>query len=391
MIGQARTAGATWLSGTRGLVILICLLLGVSGCTLTARKQVTSDLTITEKATASALVAIVSGPTAGPSLARLVAATARPDEDIDVLQGGAAAAVLTAADAPAPATVAVPGKPAAPGAGATSFQWAEYRRSLARWQGEVSEARKDAAARTREALGAWVSGLGIAEKVSRLPAPTRAQDGLAGECAAAASTVAGLGQAAGASFGSRRVILLYASSLDGTLPAGELTGDDVIVVTSALPSAQAVGAAQASLLAAGAARASILGPESTAAQLSQLVTLGLSQNVTSETLSGTALFANDSAQLLPGATRVLLPVIEPLRNPGATAVINGYASATGSSQRNYLLSYARAAAVAAFFEARGVPASCLSIVGHGASDLVASGPSGANRRVVVVIEEPAAP
>jgi outer membrane protein OmpA-like peptidoglycan-associated protein len=46
--------------------------------------------------------------------------------------------------------------------------------------------------------------------------------------------------------------------------------------------------------------------------------------------------------------------------------------------------------VAAFFEACGVPASSLDIVGHGASGLVAPGAAGANRRVVVTVEEPAA-
>jgi outer membrane protein OmpA-like peptidoglycan-associated protein len=43
--------------------------------------------------------------------------------------------------------------------------------------------------------------------------------------------------------------------------------------------------------------------------------------------------------------------------------------------------------VAAFFEAHGVPPSALVVVGHGATDLVAPGPSAANRRVVVVIDE----
>jgi OOP family OmpA-OmpF porin len=109
-----------------------------------------------------------------------------------------------------------------------------------------------------------------------------------------------------------------------------------------------------------------------------------------ETLSGAALFANDSAQLTPGAARVLTPLMAPLREAGAAAVINGYASTPGSSEVNYHLSYARAAAVAAFLEARGIPASSLEVIGHGATDLVAAGPSAANRRVVVVIEEPAA-
>jgi len=45
--------------------------------------------------------------------------------------------------------------------------------------------------------------------------------------------------------------------------------------------------------------------------------------------------------------------------------------------------------VAAFLETHGIPASSLAIVGHGSSDLTAAGPSAANRRVVVVIKQPA--
>jgi outer membrane protein OmpA-like peptidoglycan-associated protein len=44
--------------------------------------------------------------------------------------------------------------------------------------------------------------------------------------------------------------------------------------------------------------------------------------------------------------------------------------------------------VASFFESHGIPASALIIAGHGASDLVRAGNSGANRRVTVVIERP---
>jgi outer membrane protein OmpA-like peptidoglycan-associated protein len=44
--------------------------------------------------------------------------------------------------------------------------------------------------------------------------------------------------------------------------------------------------------------------------------------------------------------------------------------------------------VASFFESHGIPASALIIAGHGASDLVSAGNSGANRRVTVVIERP---
>jgi outer membrane protein OmpA-like peptidoglycan-associated protein len=380
-------------AGTRGLAALVCLLLGVSGCTLTARKAAASHITVTERIAYSALVTVVSDARAEPSLERLVAATARPGEDIDVLRAGPTATVLAAASSPPPAKVVVPGRPAAVGADATSFQQAEYRRSLTRWHSQIASATQTVATRTNAALAAWTGALGISEKVSHLPRLSSSVNSLgsmANECSVAASALAGLNQAAGATFGDRRVVLLYAASLDGTLPAGELTGDDVIVVTSFLPTAAAISTAQADLLTAGATRATIFSPEFTAAQLSQAVTLGLSQKVVTETLSGAALFANDSAQLAPEAARVLTPLIAPLREAGVAAVINGYASIPGSSQVNYLLSYARAAAVAAFLEARGISASSLEIVGHGATNLVAAGPSGANRRVVVVIEEPAA-
>lgn len=385
MTGRARVPRAGAAAALGGL------LLGLSGCTLSAAPHAGTHSTLTERATRSILVAVVSDSAAEPALARLVAATARPGEDVDVLRAGAAAAVLVAATAPPPARVSVPGRPAAPGPGATAFQQAGYRRSLARWRAEVASARRAVAAQTRARVAAWARGLGIAASAGRsgTVADLDRPAGLAGQSAIAASALASLNQAAGAGFGGRRVVLLYVPSLAGVVPPGELTGADVIVVTPDLPSAAAVGAAQASLLAAGASRAAILGPETTAGQLAQLVAAGLSQKMVTETLSGAALFANNSARLAPGAARVLAPLIAPLRRPGAAAVINGYASAPGTSQANYLLSYSRAAAVAGFLEAAGIPASSLVIVGHGASDLVAAGSSGANRRVVVVIEEPA--
>jgi outer membrane protein OmpA-like peptidoglycan-associated protein len=379
---------ATW---TPRLAMLICLVIGVAGCTLGGRHPSGSGVTVTQRAAPSAFVAVVPGSAAGPSLARLIASTIRPGEDIDVLRAGATGAVLAAGSAPAPAVVTIPGRPVPPGDGATPFLEARYRQRVSLWQGELRGARSAVAVRTGAALAALVKILAIAGKVARLPSQTGPSASLAGECAVAASALAGLDQAAGASFGDRRVVVLYPLTLNGTLPAGELTGNDVIVVMPFLASAADLAAAQASLVAAGAARASIVGPEFSAAQLAELVTLGLSAKVVTESLSGTALFANDSARLLPGAIQVLTPVIALLREPGAAAVINGYASTPGDRQLNDELSYARAAAVAAFLEAHGVPASSLDVIGHGASDLVASGPSSANRRVVVVIEEPEVP
>ena len=199
--------------------------------------------------------------------------------------------------------------------------------------------------------------------------------------------MAGLAEA-GSHVGSRCVVVLYAASLSGSPSAGRLSGNNVIVITPVVPTAAAVSAAQAELLGAGASRAAVLGPEATPAQVYHLITAGLSQQAVTGTLSGQALFPNDSTALLPGATHVLAPLLALLRRPGATAVVNGYASATGSMSRNNTLSQARAAAVAAFFEAHGVSPSALLVAGHGATDLVAPGPSAANRRVVVVIDEP---
>jgi outer membrane protein OmpA-like peptidoglycan-associated protein len=100
------------------------------------------------------------------------------------------------------------------------------------------------------------------------------------------------------------------------------------------------------------------------------------------------LFANDGAALSPSAVAQLNPLLPQLRGAGVTAVINGFASTPGTALANYALSYGRASMVGSFFESHGVPASALIIVGHGASDLIAGGSSGANRRVTVVIERP---
>lgn len=383
-----RTAPAR--AGLTGLAVVTGLALGVSGCTLGARPPAARDVVVTERVAHSSLVAVVSGAAAGPSLARVAAATARPGEDIDVVRAGPRPTVLAVSSSPPPSRVDVPARPAAPGSGSTSFQQASYRRSLARWHTELGRATREAAARTRAAQAAWLRTLDLTARVSRPhgPDPARQSGSLAAESAAAASVLAGLDQASGAA--RRRVVLLYVQSLAGSLPAGELTGADVIVVTPFLPTAAAASSAQARLVAAGAAQAKVVGPEATGAQLTRLVALGLSHRVVTDTLSGAALFANDSARLMPAAGRVLRPLIAPLRQPGTMAVINGFASTTGHKRRNLLLSYSRAAAVAGWLESRGVPASSLDVVGHGATDLVAAGPSAANRRVVVTIEEPAA-
>jgi outer membrane protein OmpA-like peptidoglycan-associated protein len=371
-----------------------CLLVGLAGCTLSSRgRQDGPSVPLTEHVAPSLFVAVVPGPAlptnaTGQVLSGVMAASARPGEDVEILRAGTKPTVLAVADSPPPATVTIPGKPTAPNAGATSYQEAIYQNDLKLWEREVAAGRRAVVTRTNAAVSTWANGLGIAKRVSESPAAETGSGSLASECAAADSALAGLQEMDGGIFGSRRVIMLFANSLADVPALCELNGDDVIVVTTFLPSAMTASEIQADLLSVGAAWTIVLGPEATPSQLAQLVSVGLDQVTSTETLSGPALFANDSSVLLPNAVSEITPLLTPLHRPGAVAVINGYASTPGSAAENYLISYARAAAVAAFLEAHGIPASSLVVLGHGANDLIAPGPSGANRRVTVVIEEP---
>ena len=160
-------------------------------------------------------------------------------------------------------------------------------------------------------------------------------------------------------------------------------------MTSYLPTAADASAAQAALLEAGAAQAAVVGPSVTVGAAggagvgrAEPRRAGLATPV-----SEPVLFGNDSYALSGAAVRSLAQLLPRLKEPGATAVINGFASTPGTAEANYLLSYQRATAVAQFFEAHGVAASSLIIVGHGAADTVGPGDSAANRRVLVVVEE----
>jgi len=345
-------------------------------------------VTLTERVTPSMLVVVAAPGRTGQRIEQVVTATARPREDLNVIEADGRGRVVVASQSPAPAKVVVPGKPAPPANGASSYQEARYEKALARWRDELMAGRREVSSRTKADAGHWARTL-------RLPPMGTGQSSspavvtLDEECHLAASAVSGLIDQAGGRFGTKRVVLLDVRNLAGMPQRGELDGDDVIVLTSQWSDTEA-GAAQEDILAAGAARAAVLGPEVTLAQIDQLVIEGLSQHVVTEALSGRALFANNSSVLLPSAARILAPLVGLLRRPGASGIVNGYASTPGSAKHNQWLSECRATAVAGFLEARGVPRSSLQVVGHGASNLISSGASGDNRRVVVVIEEPAA-
>lgn len=342
-------------------------------------------IALTEKIPPSALVAVTGG--ADGTLLKILAATARPQEYLDIDRAGGTGQPI-ASVAPAPATVRIPARPDPPADGPTSFQEAGYQRRLRAWEAEEAAGQEAVATRTGQVTTAWIRGLLAEAADQERPDGDASAATLTAECALATSVLSGLVDQAGARF-SGRVLVLAVGSLDGMPPAGELDGDDVLVLVPFVPGAAAAAAAQQDLIAAGAVRAAVLGPEATPAQLAQIVADGLGTRQVTETVSGPALFANDSAVLLPGAAQVLAPLVARLDEPGVTAVVNGYASAPGSAGRNQQLSQERAAAVAGYLEAHGVSAAELFVVGHGASNLVASGSSGDNRRVVVVIEEPA--
>jgi outer membrane protein OmpA-like peptidoglycan-associated protein len=317
-----------------------------------------------------------------------VNATARPSEELTVLQAGAPPKLVLSSASPPPTIVVVPGKPTAPRGDQTSYQAAQYANRLKHWGGEVTAGRNAEAAQVHNALATWLDDLGLPAKLGQLADPPASAASLAAESAAAASVLAGLAEEHGNAFGSRRVVLLCTDDLASRPPAGELAGDTVLVITRSLPSVAAASEAQVNLLAAGAAQAAVVGPEVTGPQLASLVSAGLGKGGMHESASVPVLFANDSDALSAPAVAQLTALLPQLREAGITALINGFASTPGTILANYTLSYDRASAVASFFESRGVPASALIIVGHGANDLLATGSSGANRRVTVVIERP---
>ena len=347
-----------------------------------------SPVSISQDTPPSALIAVLDSGASGPAISGLVNATARSSEELTVLQAGAPPKIVISSASPPPATVVVPGKPTAPTGDQTSYQAAQYASRLKHWREEVTAGRNAEAAQVRDSLGAWLRGLSLPVKIGRLADPPASAASLAEESAAAASALAGLAEEHGNIFGNRRVVLLYTDDLATRPPAGELAGDTVYVITRSLPSAAAASAAQVNLLAARAAQAAVIGPEVTGPQLAALVSAGLGQGGVHEFASAPVLFANDNAALSPRAVDQLTALLPELREAGVTAMINGFASTPGSALANYALSYDRASVVASFFESHSIPASSLIIVGHGASDLIGAGSSGANRRVTVVIERP---
>lgn len=110
------------------------------------------------------------------------------------------------------------------------------------------------------------------------------------------------------------------------------------------------------------------------------------QTLRLDTLS---LFDIASAQLKPGATKVLINVLVNIKaKPGWLIVIAGHSDATGHAQKNQQLSLARAESVRNWIlNMSDIPAHCIAVQGYGASQPIASNETAAgrtaNRRVEI--------
>ena len=107
-------------------------------------------------------------------------------------------------------------------------------------------------------------------------------------------------------------------------------------------------------------------------------------------LPASVLFLPNRAVFLPGAGQIIDELARKLTvtYPRATAVIAGFTAAvTGPGPSAMALSRARAQAVAAYIEARGVSAGRLVIHGYGNQHQIPGGPA-RNRRVVVTLHVP---
>jgi OOP family OmpA-OmpF porin len=107
-------------------------------------------------------------------------------------------------------------------------------------------------------------------------------------------------------------------------------------------------------------------------------------------LPASVLFQANRAVLLPGAGQILDELARKLTvtYPRATAAVAGFTAAvSGPGPSALALSRARAQAVVAYLEARGVSASRLLVRGYGDQHQIPGG-SARNRRVVVTLHVP---
>jgi outer membrane protein OmpA-like peptidoglycan-associated protein len=356
--------------------------LTLAGCSLSAffDPMKAGHLPVSEHIAGTAVVAIAGNGVSGRSVSDVLAAAAQPSQYVDVVRAGRRPVVLAATRTSGPVTRSIAARPKPLHPGASSYQRNLYERDMATWRKARAQARRAVRADSARRARGQVRALRVPARPGL--APGSAAGDLGAECNAAARVIARLTSAAGQPFTGPRVAILYPVSLSGRLSSEELTGDAVIVVMPYLPAEKAVASAQLKLVEAGAIRVTVVGPEDTAGEVASLVSGGLRITTATQVLAGRLLFASGSAVPPPAAVPVLRRLLRLMLRPGATAIINGYASTPGTRRHNYLLSVGRARAVCQFLVKRRVPRLSIVVVGHGAI-----GPSARDQRVTVVVAE----
>ena len=317
----------------------------------------------------------------------LVAASARPREQVILTSRGGA--VLASSRAPASPTLQVPAPPAPPPSHPTSFQEARYRQAVRQYQGVVRRAGAALRRQQQQELATWAKSTVAKAEASPVPHSTQTAS-ISVDLGLAVSELSSLRQA-GVGYGAPAVIAIIGVNAATALsaPTAPASLESSTVVVDDFPGTTDEEAAwQASLVQGGAQKAVILTP-ATDNQLASVVEQGLDGAVT-DTLTS-VLFGLGRYQLQAAA----LPQLRQLRRlltvefPHATASINGYTDSLPAPGGNLRLSQRRAQAVEDWLVARGVAVGRLEAFGYGDTDPVAPNtPKGQplNRRVVVVID-----
>ncbi|MHB8190663.1 MAG: OmpA family protein [Ferrimicrobium sp.] len=360
------------------IAVSILMAVGLSACNATdlmAKKSaVQTTTTYTPIAKPSALVLQTTIPTPGSTFAAILKATTLSKESVFV-DG-------TSSTSPLPSAVAVPLRPPGAGPNATSFQTNNATTAIAQWHTTRAKDILVAQHSTQAALRSW------SEKVSQsIPTIVPVSAGTLASALANAQSDFVTEAQNGASVGPRVVVVATDNYTAPSLPAGSASQDTVIIVgpQGSSPSTVEIAQLDAQLISAGAIRV-VIAPSNDFSLITQSIIAGLRTTATEDSLAGSTLFANNSAVLSSSATGQLEPIANELvHNPNASAIVTGYASATGLPGANLSLSQLRAQSVANFITSAGVSPSRLYAIGEGATHFIAAPDSGLNRRVVIEI------
>lgn len=374
----------------RFMVMLGALVVGISSCGFMPAGPSQGALMLTLPVPRASVLIVITNPefpSAMRATGALVAATARPREQVIILKSSDGT-VLASSRAPDSPSIQVPAPPASPPSHPTSFQIARYQQALLHYRSTVLHARAVLHTRQRHELTVWAKSV-VAEAASR-PVLQRTQTVSVGsDLSAAVSDLSSLRQSGMGAFPCVIVIEGVTGAVARSVPS-PLTGlqASTVVVGDFSGTTDEEFAWQASLAQSGAARPVVLTPAADD-QLISVVQQGLDGAVT-DTLSS-VLFGLGQYQLqaaaLPQLRRLLYLLT--VTYPHATASINGYTDSLPVPGGNLLLSQRRAQQVEEWLIAHGVAAGRLQAFGFGDTDPVAlNTPHGQplNRRVVVVID-----